>query len=120
MTRKLTVTIPINNRSWSIDEEEIEKLIIENQAQFAPLFELSIDVDDARVQLVDESLDVQQVDIDEGGKSGSAQVDFMSSFYAGCKDQNSDDWHSEDLAFEITQDALIFNINLPINWRVDN
>ena len=120
MTQKLLVKIPISNRFGTIDEEEIERLIVEHQGEFSPLFERSIDVDDARVQLVDDSLEVQQVDIDEDRKAGSAQVEFMSSFYAGCKDQNSDDWHSEDLFFEITADFLIFEIDLPIHWRVDN
>ena len=120
VTQKLLVKIPISNRFGTIDEEEIERLIVEHQGEFSPLFERSIDVDDARVQLVDDSLEVQQVDIDEDRKAGSAQVEFMSSFYAGCKDQNSDDWHSEDLFFEITADFLIFEIDLPIHWRVDN
>ena len=120
MTQKLVVKIPIENRFGTIDEEQIEKLIVEYQSEFAPLFELTIDIDDARVQLVDDSLEVQQVDIDEDRTSGWAQVEFMSSFYAGCKDQNSDDWHTEELPFRITETALVFEIGLPIQWRVDN
>jgi hypothetical protein len=117
---KLVVKIPIDNRFWSIDDEQIERLIVENQSQFWPLFERTIDIDDARIGLVDDSLEVQQVDIEEDRRSGSAEVEFMSSFYAGCRGLNSNDWHTESLPFEITQDALVFELDLPIRWHVDN
>lgn len=120
MNDELIVKIPIRNQFNTIDEDEIERSIVENQAQFSPLFERVIDVDDARVQLVGGSLEVEQVDIVDDRKSGSAQVGFMSSFYAGCKDLNSSDWHSECLPFEISECELIFTIDLPIHWRVDN
>lgn len=120
MTERLVVKIPADNRFNSIDEEEITRLILEHQTQFSPLFERSIDIDDGRVQLVDDSLEIEQIEIDEGRKSGSAQVEFMSCFYAGCKDLNSTDWHPEILPFAITENGLVFEIDLPIRWRIDN
>lgn len=117
---KLLVRIALPSRYHDIDTEDVEKLVLEHQSEFEPLFRLSIDVDDARVQYVDNSLEIEQVQIDDDGMSGAVDVEFMSEFYAGCKDLNSTDWHQETLPFSIEGGVIIFDIDLPIRWRVDN
>ena len=108
MIEKLVVRIPLDNAHRGVDAVTIEAKVLEQQSKFWPLFERSIDVDDGRYTLVENSVEVQQVEFDDAGTSGNVEVDFMSSFYAGCKDINSDDWHSESLPFEISNDALVF------------
>jgi hypothetical protein len=120
MTERLTVKIPLKNPNYDVNASAVEELIIEHQSEFEPLLERAIDVDDARVQLVDDSLEVEQIEFGEDGSSGVAEVEFMSSFYAGCKDMNSDEWHTETLPFQIVDGVLIFEIDLPVRWRVDN
>ena len=119
MNEKLVVKIPLAY-PLSVDSGTIEELVVTHQADFYPLFERAIDIDDGRVRLVEDSLEVVQVDFDETEKSGYVEVDFMSEFYAGCKDMNSDDWHNEELPFRIENSTLIFEIDLPVRWRVDN
>ncbi|WP_426787913.1 hypothetical protein [Xanthomonas campestris] len=112
--------IALPNRHHEIDAEELETLVLEHQSEFHPLFERAIDVDDARVQLVDDSVEIEQVEVDEDGRSGCVSVEFMSLFYAGCKDMDSTNWHQEDLPFSIENGVLIFDIPIPVHWRVDN
>ena len=120
MTENLVVNIPLRHPHVETDASVIEELVVEHQAEFEPLLERAIDIDDGRVQLVEDSLEVVQVEFDDDGTSGAVEVDFMSSFYAGCKDMNSDDWHTEHLPFRIANGVLIFEIDLPVRWRVDN
>lgn len=117
---RLLVKIALTNRHYEVDADEIGKLVMEHQSEFEPLFERAIDIEDARVQLVDDSVEIEQVELDDDGKSGCVSVEFMSSFYAGCKDQDSTDWHREDLPFSIDNGVLIFDIAIPVHWRVDN
>lgn len=84
---------------------------------FTPLFERLIDTEDARTTVTEGCLEIESVQLDEG--DGIADVRFMSSFYAGCNDKNSDDWHSATLEFEVDGGFLVFAITLPDPWRVE-
>ncbi len=117
---RLLVKIALPSKHYEIDADEIGNLVLKHQSEFEPLFERAIDVDDGRVQLVDDSVEIEQVELDDDGKSGCVSVEFMSSFYAGCKDQDSTDWHQEDLPFSIENGVLIFDILIPAHWRIDN
>ena len=120
MSEPLIVKIPLKYPYHDIDSDTVGKLIIEHQFKFEPLFERSIDIDDGRVQLASGSLEIEYIEFEEDGQSGVAEVQFMSSFHAGCKDLNSDDWHDESLPFQIVDGVLVFEIDLPIRWHVDN
>ena len=120
MSEKLIVKIPLKYSHQDIDSDALGELIIENQFKFEPLFERTIDIDDGRVQLASGSLEVEHIEFEEDGQSGVAEVEFMSSFHAGCKDLNSDDWHQQSLPFQITDGVLVFEIDLPMRWHVDN
>ena len=117
---RVHVKIALPSRHYEIEADEIGKLVLEHQSEFEPLFERAIDVDDGRVQLVEGSVEIEQVELDDDGKSGVVSVEFMSAFYAGCKDLDSADWHQEDLPFSIENGILIFDIPIPVHWRVDN
>jgi hypothetical protein len=120
VNEKLIVKIALKYSHLEIDAASIEELIVEHQSDFQPLLARIIDVDDGRVELVDDSLEIESIEFDEDGRSGVAEVEFMSSFYAGCKDLNSTDWHPTLLPFRIENDVLVFEIDLPVRWRVDN
>lgn len=118
--RQLLVKIALPDKTCGTAAEEIGRLVLKHQSEFEPLFESAIDVDDARVQLVDDSLEIEQVELDVDGQSGCVSVEFMASYHAGCRDKNSTDWHQEDLPFSIQDGFLVFDIPIPIHWRVDN
>lgn len=120
MNEKLVVKIPRKYSGPEIENDEIEELMIEHQSLFEPLFERILDTGDGRIQLVNNSLEVEQVDFDESDGSGTVDVEFLSSFYAGCKDINSADWHQETLSFTVLDGFLVFDIDMPIPWHPDN
>ena len=117
MTSRLNVCISLIVKAGQHLEDAASNAIIEYQGKFTPFFERIIDVDDARVTVTEGCLEIENIDI--SSNKGVADVQFMSSFYAGCKDMNSDDWHEATLEFEIKDGQMIFDIELPRIWRVE-
>lgn len=121
MNEFLYIAIPINiGTAKNIDEIKtiITNAIVHNQRLFEPLFGRIIDRGDARTSILDGSLQVTDIDITDS--SGAAQVNFDSDFYAGCKDINSTDEHNACLNFEINEGEIIFDIELPPAWIIEN
>ena len=104
------------------DNDEIKAMIANaienNQIKFEPLFQQIIDRGDSRITILDGSLRV--TDIVVTGDSGFAEVNFDSDFYAGCKDINSTDEHNTRLEFRIYKWMMVFNIELPPAWIIEN
>lgn len=117
MSERLLVTFPLDMQPGQCIEDAAKKAILAHRNEFTPLFERIIDIEDARVTIVEGSLEVENIAITQD--EGIADVQFMSSFYAGCKDINSDDWHDACLEFQIEDGSLVFDIELPIKWRVE-
>jgi len=121
MNNFLCFEIPINIISAKDGGEikaTVTSAIENNQFKFEPLFKRIIDQGDPRMTILDGSLRVTDIVIT--GDSGFAEVNFYSDFYAGCKDMNSTDEHDICLEFEIDKGMLVFNIELPTAWIIDN
>lgn len=97
MNERLLVTFPLYVQPGRRSEDAAAKAMLEHQHKFMPLFERMIDIEDARVTVAEGCLEIENIEVmhDEW----IADVQFMSSFYAGCKDMNSDDWHDATLFF---------------------
>lgn len=117
MDEWLQVKIPLVVRVGQSIEEAVGMAIVEHQNKFTPLFERMIDIDDARNSVTEGCLEIENIEITEN--EGVADVQFMSSFYAGCKDMDSDYWHEAALPFEIEDGYMIFDVELPRIWRVE-
>ena len=116
MSERFNLKIPLQLNGKTLEEAIGEALIL-HQEEFGLFFYRSIQTDDSRIEVVDDSLEVN--DIQHDGKSGTADVQFMSYFYAGCKDMNSEDLHEETLEFEIENNELVFDLLMPIEWRIE-
>ena len=117
MDEWLHVEIPLVVQAGQNVEEAASMAIVEHQNKFTPLFERMIDIDDARNSVTEGCIEIENIQITKD--EGVADVQFMSSFYAGCKDMDSDDWHEAVLSFTIEDGYMIFDIELPRIWRVE-
>ena len=121
LEQRLRVVIPLSevDSGEEIVRDEMKEAILANQSKFYPLFARIIDVDDSRVQIVEDSVEIEEFVFDQSGDTGQADVKFMTSYYAGCKDMDSDEWHYATLPFDIVEGKMVFDIDLPIRWRVE-
>lgn len=111
MAEQLHVSIRIDPNAKDL-EKEIRAAIERNQVQFIRLFERLVDNEDARTTILDDTLYVAHLSVEDG--EGSASVEFSTEFYSGCKDLHSVDDHEAELPFTIQGDRLEFAIELPI------
>ncbi len=120
MDEILHITIPLivadDNDNESL-QKAVATAIMDNEGQFFPLLERLIDKGDARLTVIDGSLNIENIDVDVSLTGGVASGSFDSDFYAGCKDMNSQDDHEVTLEFEIEDGNLVFDIELPPAWR---
>ena len=119
----LNVTLKINSYDpEGLDSltKAVEEVIRENQQDFHPLFERLIDMGDARITVVDDSLYISDCSISSDRLSGVAFCMFDSDFYAGCKDMNSSGEHEVELPFDVDGDTVVFAIDLPPRWVPDD
>lgn len=112
---RLQVKIPFD------PEEDVQalaiKLIKSHESKFRPFLDRHIQ-EDARYNLQDGSLDVSDLEID--GTGGGASIVFISDFYAGCRDQNGIVEHEAYLEFEIRDGFMVFDIELPPRWVIED
>lgn len=110
MTEELRVALPFNSEANDL-EEEVRSTLIHYQHELKRYFERLIDHQDARTTVLDDSMCVNEVSIDDG--EGVAFVEFSTEFYAGCRDINSIDGHEGELALAIEGDHLVVTMKLP-------
>jgi hypothetical protein len=111
------VKIPLVAQAGKSVEEAAGMAIVEHQNKFTFFFERLINIDNVRISVTEGCLEIENVEITDD--QGVAEVQFMSSFYAGCINMDSDDWHEAVLPFEIEDGYMIFNVELPRIWRVE-
>lgn len=114
----LYIELPINLNPSLTDNlkiDAISKAIEDNQGKFSPYLDCFIDGNDIRTNIISGSLEVDSVDL----FNNAVDISFESEFYAGCKDMNSTDKHEATLDFDIANNKLIFNIELPQVWNSD-
>lgn len=118
MCDRLIFTINIlgkSNGDGAYRQELIEKALISDQGSFEPLFSRLIDMGDSRLTVIDDSLEVGDISLDNEG--GIADVTFQYYHYMGCKDMNTEGDYETSLEFEIRDGVMLFDIILPPAWR---
>jgi hypothetical protein len=116
---RFKVKIPITKDILE-NEKKLEKLILDNESEFYGYFERLIDCGDCRVQLMGESLVINSTTINTEQGYVVLECTFDDYFYAGCKDINSNDEHEVILEFEIDNNYLVFDIEMPLAWTPDS
>ncbi|QXC08352.1 hypothetical protein [Aeromonas sp. FDAARGOS 1408] len=102
-------------------EQAISRTIEAHKQDFFPLLERLVDVGDSRIKLSQKDpLRVLGVELDEAHTGGSARLHYESNFSEGCRLIDEYDQHQTSLAFTLDGDQLIFDLELPIAWNVDN
>ena len=97
-------------------QKAIADVIMQNQNIFEPLLYRLIDMGDSGMSIIDDSLNIEPLDVDVDPDVGVAPGMFDSYFYAGCKDMTSIDEHDVALPFTIENGHLVFDIELPPAW----
>lgn len=93
------------------------KLIQKHESDFRPFLDRHIQ-EDARYTYIEGSLEVTDIEIDSNG--GGASITFTSDFYAGCRDQNGTDYHDAFLPFECRDGHMLFDLELPPRWLIQD
>ncbi|WP_323903235.1 hypothetical protein [Aeromonas hydrophila] len=102
-------------------EQAIARAIETHKQDFFPLLERLVDVGDTRVNLSQENpLRVLGVELDETRTGGSARLSYASNFAESCRLIDEYDQHQTSVAFTLDGDQLIFDLELPIQWKFDN
>lgn len=118
---RLAISIPVKIDN-SHDKKEIENIcaqaIKDNESDFAPLFERLADKGDARVSVLDESIDIDHIEVDDN-LSGCVGISFRTEFFTPCKDMRSIDDEETFQDFDIINGFMEFDIEMPPAWRPD-
>jgi hypothetical protein len=122
MDKLLEVTIPLiidDINDVSALKKAVATSIMEHQDSFHQFLDRLIQMGDARITVIDDSLNIEGCDVNLDSFGGVAEGTFDSDFYAGCKDMNSVDEHAVILPFKIENTNLVFSIELPPEWIPD-
>lgn len=102
-------------------EQAIARAIEANKQDFFPLLERLVDVGDSRVKLSQKDpLRVLGVELDGALTGGSARLSYESNFAESCRLIDEYDQHQTSVAFTLDGDALVFDLELPIEWKFDH
>ena len=102
-------------------EQAIARAIEANKQDFFPLLERLVDVGDSRVKLSQKApLRVLGVELDGALTGGSARLSYESNFAESCRLIDEYDQHQTSVAFTLDGDALVFDLELPIEWKFDH
>ena len=119
MSERLQFSIGLNQGSGQSLEACVKQAILDHRDNFTPYFESLIDIEDARTTVASDTLEIYSIEIDADGE-GTAEASFIASFYAGCKDMNSDDPVEATLPFHIEDGLILFDLELDPPWRVEH
>lgn len=119
MSERLQLSMILKQGSGESLEDCVKQEIIDHQDNFTPYFESLIDIEDARTTVASGTLEIYSIEIDANGY-GAADVSFIASFYAGCKNMNSDDPVEATLPFRIEDGLILFDLELDPPWRVEH
>lgn len=89
----------------------VKRAIKENESKFYELMGRLAQTHDMRAELVENTLEVDDVSEDDAG--GVVSVSFMYSVYYGCKDMDGSDCIEDDWEFRRDGNKLIFDLALP-------
>ncbi|MBP4041741.1 hypothetical protein J9885_10800 [Aeromonas sp. SrichE-2G] len=102
-------------------EQAIARTIEAHKQDFFPLLERLVDVGDSRIKLSQKDpLRVLGVALDEAQAGGTAHLSYESNFAESCRLIDEYDQHQTSVAFTLDGERLVFDLELPIAWNVDN
>ncbi|MFQ2480215.1 hypothetical protein ACK31T_08375 [Aeromonas caviae] len=102
-------------------EQAIARTIEAHKQDFFPLLERLVDVGDSRIKLSQKDpLRVLGVALDEANTGGTARLGYESNFSESCRLIDEYDQHQTSVAFTLDGDQLVFDLELPVQWNVDN
>jgi hypothetical protein len=123
MEDNIQISACLNVVQNEVEEDEflkaIAQAIIEHEDEFEPYFARLIDLGDANLTVVGNSLQIEACNIELTGEKGVAHGEFTSDFYASCKDMRAQDDQEVSLKFTLKGNQLYFDIALPSIWRPD-
>lgn len=114
---RLHVTLPYEPDGLD-PKTYISRVVNENIDEFRELFGRMIDHEDARTELLDDTISVRHVDL--SGKKGMVEIEFSTELWSGCKDLRSSDDHDVTIEFRIVGRKLRFDIKQPPAWRAED
>lgn len=114
-TEILELDIQLSGNGQTL-ERQISEAVKESENDLSPLFERMISHEDSRTTIVDGLMEIEQVTIQDSWVC--VEATFQTSFYAGCKDINSEDTHPVSLEFELINGDLKMVQELPPEWSV--
>lgn len=118
----LNISIPVSiNSSHTRKEIEVicSKAIKENENELYPWLSNIIDNGDWQLTVLDESLQVDGISIDDDKTGGYINLSFKSDYFSPCKDMRSIDDQDAGHEFDIVNGAMEFEIELQPAWRPD-
>jgi len=116
MEENLVISINLKKDESHSLVETIAKNIMSNESEFLPLLERLIDMGDSNNSVMEGSLNIEACDVQVSNSEGFVSGTFWSHYFAPCKDMRSENDHEVILDFEIDEDSLSFNIELPHPW----
>lgn len=116
MKEILEFTLEIEE-SFDRIEKRISRSIKNNEGKFEPYFYRLIDTEDSRYTIASNSLSIEEVHI--SNTHGSISGSFTWEFYSGCKDLDTNGDKDVEINFTISDNKLMFSIELPPIWRSD-
>lgn len=116
----LNISIPVSINS-SHTQKEIESICAEaikdSHDEFLPLFERLIDKGDSNLTVMDDCLRIVHIEINNN--SGFVQISFDTDYFSPCKDGRFQGEEEATEDFDIINDKIVFEIELPPAWRPD-
>ena len=97
--------------------EQIKDAILSNESKFSVRMARVCGKYDMRAELLDETLQVNDVDLSDSG--GVVCVAYDYDAYYGCKDMNHCDAVEDEWEFRLDENKIIFDLELPERERND-
>ncbi|WOX47973.1 hypothetical protein R2B70_17660 [Aeromonas sp. XH] len=98
-------------------EQAIARTIEAHRPDFFPLLERLVDEGNPGVHLSQEHPPrVLGIELERDGTRGLVRLGYESNFFEGCLIVDRYSQHQTDLPFRLEEDALLFDIELPIAW----
>jgi hypothetical protein len=102
-------------------EQAITQAITAHKQDFFPLLERLVDEGNPAVNLSQEHPpQVLRIELDQDGTRGLAHLSYEANFFECCLIVNEYEQHQTSLPFSLEEDALVFDLELPIKWNFNN
>ncbi len=100
-----------------VSTEEIKDAIISNESEFMERMAVLCSKSETRASLLEDTIAVE--DICLSGNGGVASVVFEYEAYYGCKDADHSGEIQDDWEFDIIENKIVFDLEVPDLFRDD-